>query len=138
MKVVFSASILDLCHSGHLNLLRTMRKRGDKVIMVLHDDYSCFLIKDKFPIWDLKRRIKALKMTGLVDKVMVSKFPDPTDQFKKIIKRYKKEDLLYIRGDDNKKFPGMGIVERNNIPIEFIKYTEGTSSTKIKDLLLQI
>lgn len=137
-KIVLSASILDLCHAGHLNLLREMRKNGDKTIMVLHDDYSCFLIKDKFPIWDLKRRKKALKMTGLIDEIYVSKYPSPADQFKKIIKKYKGNDLLFMRGDDNINFPGKDVIDKYNIPIKYIKYTEGVSSTKLKDLLLQI
>lgn len=70
-KIVISASILDLCHKGHLNLLREMRKNGDMSIMVIHTDFSCYKIKDKFPIWDLKRRKKALKMTGLVDRIYI-------------------------------------------------------------------
>ena len=137
-KIVISASILDLCHQGHLNLLREMRKNGDITIMVLHDDYSCFLIKDKFPIWDLKRRKKALKMTGLIDKIYITKKISPADQFIKIIKKYKGSEFLYMRGDDNLNFPGIEVIKDNNIPIKYLKYTEGVSSTKLKDLLLQI
>jgi glycerol-3-phosphate cytidylyltransferase len=138
MKVVFSASIADLCHAGHLNLLRKMREQGDLVIMVLHDDYSCFLIKDKFPIWDLKRRKQALKMTGLVDKVYVTKNTDPSDQFLKIIKKYKGNEMLFMRGDDNKNFPGIQTVKDNKVEIKYIPYTKSTSSTKLKELLMQL
>ena len=138
MKIVISASILDLCHAGHLNLLREMRKSGDKSIMVLHDDYSCYKIKDKFPIWDLKRRIKVLKMTGLVDEIYIAKNPSPANQFKKIIKKYWGNDLIFIRGNDNLNFPGKEVIDEYKIPIKFVEYTKGVSSTEIKELLLQI
>lgn len=137
-KIVISASILDLCHKGHLNLLREMRKNGDKTIMVLHDDYSCFLIKDKFPIWDLKRRKNALKMTGLIDEIYTAKKQNPGNQFEKIIKKYKGNDLLFMRGDDNKNFPGKEVIDEHNIPIEYVPYTKGVSSTQLKDLILQL
>jgi glycerol-3-phosphate cytidylyltransferase len=137
MKVVFSAAILDLCHAGHLNLLRKMRVRGEKVIMVLHDDYSCYLIKDKFPVWDLKRRKRALKMTGLVDKIITTYETDPADEFEKIIKKHPKDEMIFMRGDDNENFPGRWLIDDYAIPIEFIPYTKGVSSTKLRKELQQ-
>jgi len=136
MRIVLSASILDLCHEGHLNLLREMRKSGDMTIMVIHTDESCYHIKGKFPVWDLKHRIRAAKMTGLVDKIYVAKNNDPADVFKKIVKKYKKHEFIYIRGNDNLKFPGRWFIEERNIPIRFIDYTEGVSSTQIRQKLL--
>jgi cytidyltransferase-like protein len=136
MKIVFNASIADLLHAGHLNLYRKMREQGDKVIVILHDDFSCYQIKDKFPVQTLEHRKRNLKMTGLADEIMVCKSTDPHKEFLKIIKKYKGQDLLYMRGDDlKKKFPGQWLLEENKIKIKFIPYTKGISSSKLRDEL---
>ena len=130
MKVILTAAIMDFCHQGHINLLKKMKEAGDKVIVVLHDDKSCYEIKGKIPIQNIKQRVNNLKITGLVDKVLVTKYQDPAIQFEKVIKRYK--DVLFMRADDNKDFPGRWMIDKNNIPIDFVKYTKGISSTKIR------
>lgn len=133
MKIVLTAAIMDLLHEGHLNLLREMRKNGDKVIVVLHDDASCWRIKGKIPIQNIKQRVKNLKITGLVDKVYVSHSYDPSDKFKKIIRKY--PNILFMRADDNKDFPGKWMIEKHNIPIKYVIYTSGISSTYLKEKL---
>lgn len=125
---------MDLCHEGHLNLLKEMKKQGDIIIVVLHDDESCYRIKGKIPIQNIKQRIANLKITGLVDKVLITKSIDPADQFKKVIRKY--DNILFMRADDNRAFPGRWLIDKHNIPIKFIKYTEGVSSTLLRQQLL--
>lgn len=131
MRVVLSAAIMDLCHEGHLNLLREMRKSGDYTIMVLHDDKACYQIKGKIPVQNIKQRVNNLKITGLIDKVLVTHSVDPSDQFIKVIKKYR-NNLMFLRADDNYDFPGKWIIDKYSIPVKFIPYTKGISSTKLK------
>ena len=86
MKVVFTAAIMDMCHRGHLNLLKQMRQRAGegKVIVVLHDDKSCYQIKGKIPIQNIKQRQANLWITELVDDVYVTLNIDPADQFARV------------------------------------------------------
>lgn len=133
---VFTAAIMDMCHAGHLNLLREMRKAGDKIIVVLHDDKSCFLIKDKIPVQSIQQRIENLRITGLVDEIYVTKNIDPSDQFAIIIS--KEKDLLFMRADDNKNFPGKWLIDEKNIPIKYVKYTKGVSSTSLRQKLCSL
>ena len=133
MRVVLSAAIMDMCHNGHINLLKELRANGDKVIMVLHDDASCYRIKGKIPIQNIKQRKKNLKITGLVDKIYVTKNEDPSDKFEKVLQRY--EDVIFIRGNDNKDFPGKWMLKSYGTPIKFIPYTKGVSSSAIRKKL---
>lgn len=133
MRIVLTAAIMDLLHAGHINLLKNMRDNGDRVYVVLHDDKSCFQIKGRFPVQSIKQRVKNLKDTGLADKVFITNRVDPSDQFKKAI-RFKK-DVLFMRGDDNINFPGRWFIDNKKIPVRFVKYTDGISSTKLRDQL---
>jgi D-beta-D-heptose 7-phosphate kinase/D-beta-D-heptose 1-phosphate adenosyltransferase len=132
-KIVFTASIMDLCHKGHLNLLKEMRKSGDKVIVILHTDASCYRIKGKIPIQHLETRMKNLEITGLVDEIHTTDEDDPYKAFHQICKR--QDDVLFMRGNDNPNYPGKWWITENNIPTKFINYTEGISSTSIREKL---
>jgi cytidyltransferase-like protein len=133
MKVVLTAAVFDILHEGHLNLLRKMRESGDYVVVVLHDDASVYKIKGKIPIQDIEHRVRNLKITGLVDKVLITKSIDPADQFIKVIKKY--PDLIFMRASDNKNFPGKWLIDGYGIPIEYVKYTKGVSSSLIRKRL---
>ena len=130
-RIVLTAAIIDVFHEGHKNILERMREYGDKVIVVLHDDLSCYKIKGKIPMQTVKHRKRNLLLTGLVDKVLITKSVDPSDQFYKVIKWNK--DILFMRGDDNIHFPGRWIIDQFKIPIRFIPYTNGVSSTEIRE-----
>lgn len=135
-KIVFCAGIWDMLHSGHRDLLKRMREEAGygKVIAVIHSDESCYSIKQKFPVQDLKHRKRNLKRCGYVDKVLVTKEDDPYKCFQKIINM--PGEHLYLRGDDVKgEFPGRWFLEGRGVPIEFKPYTKGVSSSKIRDSL---
>lgn len=134
MKTAFIAGIWDLMHTGHLNILRNIRKRCDKLVVIIHDDKSCFEIKDKIPIQNLKQRIENLKITGLADEIIVCRSSSPDKEFEKVIRKY--PNCVYMRGDDlTKNFPAKKTLIKHKVPILFLKYTKGISSTWIKSNL---
>lgn len=136
MKVVLTAAIFDLLHEGHIILLKKMKKEGCKVVVVLHDDESCYRIKGKLPIQDVWQRMKNLYLSELADEVLITKSIDPADQFKKVVSWY--DDILFMRADDNKDFPGKWFIEKRGIPTKFAPYTKGVSSTEIKEHLCNL
>lgn len=135
-KVALTAAIMDLCHEGHINLLQNMRASADVVVVVLHSDESCWRIKGKIPIQSLEQRINNLKITGLVDEVLVTHTDDPGVTFKKAHSHYPNHDFIFIRGNDNYEFPGKATIIDLDMPIKYTAYTEGVSSTQIRNDLL--
>ena len=136
MRVVFAAAIMDLLHHGHINLLREMRVAGDKVIVVLHDDASCYRIKGKIPVQNLRQRKANVRITGLADMVLTVRSTDPGRVFERVIRRYRRHDLLYMRGDDlTEDFPGRWALDHHGVAIRFVPYTKDVSSTRLRDQL---
>jgi glycerol-3-phosphate cytidylyltransferase-like family protein len=132
--IALNASIADCYHQGHDNIFKTMRETGKKTIVILHDDLACYKIKRKFPIQELKHRIRNLKRSGLVDKVLVTHSTDPADMFAKVVKKYGAENIEYFRGDDlTKDFLGQWYLDKVGVKITFLPYTKGVSSTQIRD-----
>jgi hypothetical protein len=43
--------------------------------------------------------------------------------------------VVYVRGDDWENFPGKSVLDQHGIPIEYIPYTTGISSSQRRDEL---
>lgn len=110
-----------------------MMQNADEVIVFLHDDKSTYENKDKFPVQTYEHRRQNLLNTGLVDKVELVDTQDPSSQFKWFLRNEK--DVVYYRGDDWEDFPGKRVLEERGVPIVFKPYSEGISSTKLRDEL---
>jgi glycerol-3-phosphate cytidylyltransferase-like family protein len=137
-RVVFVAALADLCHRGHINLFKKMKERaGDSGItcVVLHDDESSYQLKDKIPIQNIDQRKENLRITGLIDVILVCHDTDPSKQFEYIIRQYADAKKIYMRGDDQIDFPGRMVLEKNKVAIEFVPYTTGVSSSLIRQEL---
>lgn len=131
---------MDMLHKGHLNLLRALRAEAGTagaVLMILHDDKSCYDIKEKFPVQTLKQRMTNVRLTGLVDLALATYSTDPGEDFLNYAAKYGKnlEKGVFMRADDNKNFPGMWAIEKLKFDIKFVPYTNGISSSKIRDSL---
>lgn len=137
MKIICNASIADMAHPGHINLYKRMREEGDYTIVILHDDVSAYQIKGKIPLQNIERRVQNLKTLGTIDKVMVTQFTDPANEFEQIINGYHGHEIVYMRGDDKVgDFPGKWMLDKHNIYIKYVPYTKDVSSTAIREELL--
>jgi cytidyltransferase-like protein len=134
-KLVFTCGVCDMFHKGHINLLKKMGERGDLVMVILHDGFTTFKNKQKLPIENLEKRTRNLIDSGLVDIVKFTFEEEPHQTFERLIGRYKEFQLLFMRGDDWQDFPGKATLEKHGIPIEYVPYTEGVSSTMLRNYL---
>ncbi|MDP2654929.1 MAG: hypothetical protein Q8Q08_12985 [Candidatus Omnitrophota bacterium] len=142
-KLILNAGIYDLCHKGHIKLLRAMdamrKKGGDggKLVIVLHDDESAFKIKDKVPIQDQYQRLRNLRLVIAPHEIVFCSSTDPGKQFEAIYAWHNEtHDITYVRGDDlTESFPGSKTLDRLCIPICYLPYTKGVSSTYLREQL---
>lgn len=124
---------MDVLHDGHVELLRLMRAEADVVVVILHDDRSCWQLKGKVPIQSVRQRVRSVRVTGLADRVWVTQSTDPTDVFARVARTFRGE-LTYYRGDDlTDGFPGHWWLQSHRIPVRFKPYSQGVSSSAIRD-----
>jgi len=143
MKVVFTAAVMDLCHKGHINLMKEMRKEAGqdgKVVVILHDDKSIYDTKGKVPIQSLDQRVANVKIVGLADFILTcGDYKDLASKIQFVLHSFglgQGTDFLFMRGNDwPGKFPARDTLEAYNIPIKFIEYTKGISSTFLREQL---
>lgn len=72
-----------------------------------------------------------LNVKTVADEVFCVAGCDPSNFMTCIVNLNKNETALYVRGDDMPNFPSRQVVE-NLMPIKFLPYTEGISTTKLR------
>ncbi|MHA1649431.1 MAG: phosphatidylserine decarboxylase [Candidatus Helarchaeota archaeon] len=140
LKIVLTVGCFDLFHEGHKNLFRYMANYGDEIIVGLHDQSSTLVNKGIHLLDPLAVRRKHVLSQPKVKRTFVIRQPDPSDDLRRIIKelRAKGHKLIYIRGNDWVDFPGRDLLEQEGIPILLMNYTEGISSTQLRNQVLEL
>ena len=77
MKVVAISGYFDPIHVGHLEYINMAKKLGDKLIVIVNNNYQCELKKGK-PFMDEKDRLTIVSNLKNVDKVFLSIDKDKT------------------------------------------------------------
>ena len=126
-KIILCHGVFDVLHKGHIDLLKFCKKIGKKVYLGINSDSSVKRLKGKKrPYNYLKIRIKHLKKTNLIDKIIV--FKDLTPM--RIINQIKPD--VIVKGED---YNFRNIVGSNNFNSIIFKKKRDISSTKLINIL---
>ena len=77
MKVVAISGYFDPIHVGHLEYINMAKKLGDKLVVIVNNNYQCELKKGK-PFMDEKDRLTIVSNLKNVDEVFLSIDKDKT------------------------------------------------------------
>ncbi len=114
MKVVAISGYFDPIHVGHLEYIYMAKKLGDKLVVIVNNNYQCELKKGK-PFMDEKDRVTIVSNLKNVDEVFLSIDKDKTvcASLEKI-----KPDIFANGGDrKNYEIPESVICKKYNIKI---------------------
>lgn len=132
-KVGYVPGVFDLFHIGHLNLLKKSKETCDFLIAGVLTDELVMHFKGRVPYIPFEERIAIVEAIEYVDKVV----PVTLENTVKIDawKLYKYD--CHFSGDDHGSDWDTDLKQLREVGsnMEFFKYTEGTSSTKIKKLI---
>lgn len=129
--VGYLSGTFDLFHIGHLNMLKRAKEYCDYLVVGVHKDASH---KGKQTFIPFDERCEIIRNIKFVDKVIQSE-PEDDDVWKNGIVKY---DRLFV-GSDYKGSDRFNRYEEffkdKNVEIVYFPYTQGTSSTRLRDAL---
>ena len=132
LKIGFLSGTFDLFHIGHLNLLRRAKEYCDYLIVGVHPPKSSH--KNKPTFIPLEERMEIVRSIRYVDEVVVT-----LDEDDAMYELYP-YDYLFV-GSDYKGTERFNRYERELTPlgvqIIYFPYTQGTSSTQLREALLK-
>ncbi|MBT4959047.1 MAG: adenylyltransferase/cytidyltransferase family protein [Flavobacteriaceae bacterium] len=77
MKRVAVSGYFDPIHIGHLEYLKLAKELGDKLVVIVNNNYQCALKKGK-PFMDESDRVEIVRSLEMVDEVFLSIDKDKT------------------------------------------------------------
>jgi glycerol-3-phosphate cytidylyltransferase len=137
-KVGYTCGVFDLFHVGHLNLLERCKEQCEYLIVgVCNDDYVNN-VKKKEPVINEKDRVRIINALKCVDRAELVDIETTNDKMLALSKF--KFDVLFS-GDDWKGSARYSKTEEQfkkvGASIEYLPYTQGISTTEIKDKMLK-
>ena len=135
-KVGYTCGVFDLFHVGHLNLLERCKNMCDYLIVGVCDDKYVRDIKKKEPVYTEEQRVRILNALKVVDKAELVTIEETNDKML-AIERFN-FDVLFS-GDDWKGSERYLKTEEQfkqyGAYIEYLPYTQGISTSQIKEEL---
>ncbi|MFU8865528.1 MAG: adenylyltransferase/cytidyltransferase family protein [Rhodobacterales bacterium] len=129
----YTAGVFDLFHVGHLNILKKAKSECDHLIVALTSDELCFQRKGTRPFIPFLERKNIVHSIKYVDEVVPQIDMDKFAAWE----RYQFQKMFV--GDDWKGHPTWEDLElrlkKVNCEVVFFPYTEGTSSTQLRNAL---
>jgi len=136
MKIGYTTGVFDLFHIGHLNILKNAREHCDYLIVGVTTDEEVLRIKNRKPIIPYEERVKIVESIKFVDKAV------PENNVDKILAWQEQRFDIIFKGDDWKGTPKWLRYEEEffklGVEVQYFPYTDGTSSTKLREVLSKI
>ena len=135
-RIGYTCGVFDLFHVGHLNLLERCKELCDYLIVGVCDDSYVREIKHKTVVIPENDRVRILKALRVVDDAVLVDY-ETTDN--KMVALEKFQFHVLFSGDDWKGTERYMRTEEQfakvGVAIEYLPYTNGISTTQIKEEL---
>lgn len=132
-KVGYTAGVFDMFHIGHVNILKKAKEQCDYLIVAVSTDELVEEYKHKTAIIPFAERLEIVCSSQYVDEVVPQENRDKLEALKNL-----KFDVMFV-GDDWKGSPLFNELEeefaKRDVDIVYFPYTEGTSSTILREKL---
>lgn len=132
VKIGYMSGTWDLFHIGHLNMMKRAKQYCDFLVVGVHKDASH---KGKDTFIPFEERMEIVRNVKWVDQVIPS-LPEDSDVYKTGLVKY---DMLFV-GSDYKGTERFNRYEEyfadKGVKIIYFPYTQSTSSTQIRNLII--
>lgn len=134
-KIGYISGVFDLFHIGHLNLIKRAKEKCVYLIVGVMTDEGVKRHKKKEVFIPFNERVTILESCTYVDKVV--EIPEKSGGIRDAYNMYR-FDCQFVGSDymdDSNWLADKAYLEKNGSYMEFLSYTEKTSSTKIRKMI---
>lgn len=132
----YTTGVFDMFHIGHLNILKKAKENCDYLIVGVSTDELVTKYKTKSAVVPFSERFQIVESIRFVDKVVVQENRDKYKAWEEL-----KFHKMFV-GSDWKNSELFNELEKKfeevNVEIIYFDYTDGTSSTLLREKLVGI
>jgi len=134
-KVIYSAGVWDLLHTGHLNILRRSKALGDILVVGVVTDLGVAAYKPRPPIYNEHARLEIVRSLDCVDAAILQPGTDPSPILEFLAAVGCRPAVMTHGSDWEELKEGQETLERLGIEWEILPYTPDVSTTRVRSLL---
>ena len=126
----------DMFHVGHLRILQRAAERCDVLIAGVVDDETALAMKGKPPVVSIAERIEIIRAIRVVDEAIIDPSSDKREAW-----RIRNFDVLFKGSDWAGTAKGKRLerlMAEVGVRVEYLPYTESTSSTMLRRTVVAI
>lgn len=130
----YTTGVFDMFHIGHLNILKNAKARCDYLIVGVSTDEVVESYKNHLPIVPFEERFEIVSAIKYVDEVVPQTSMNKMEAYKKL-----KFNVLFHGSDWKGSDMYNKIIEdfsKIGVDVVFLPHTEGTSSTMLREKLI--
>ncbi len=130
----YTTGVFDMFHIGHLNILKNAKAHCDYLIVGVSTDEVVETYKNHLPIIPFEERFEIVSAIKYVDKVVPQTSMNKMEAYEKL-----NFDVLFHGSDWKGSEMYNKIIEdfsKIGVDVVFLPHTEGTSSTMLREKLL--
>ena len=135
-RIAYSGVVGDLFHYGHLHSIQFAKSISDYNIVGVISDTGVEAYRVK-PIADYQERKAIIEDLKSVDRVMLQRQRDPTENLKLIHEQFPEAEIILVHGDDLEEVHGAEFVQQINGRVVKHPYYARLSTFKIINELLE-
>lgn len=124
-RIVFCPGVFDLCHIGHLNILRASKALGDVLVVGVVSDEGAAAYKRR-PVQDEQTRLAVIKALRMVSFAYLQPTTDPTPLLEVV-----RPHVLTHGSDWTQLREGQETLTRLGIEFVRLPYTPGVSTGQL-------
>lgn len=136
MIIGYTTGVFDMFHIGHLNILKQAKAQCDYLIVGVSTDELVESEKHKTPIIPFENRVEIVKSIRYVDEVVPQINKNKLEAWEKY-----KFNRMFVGSDWRESLVWKQLEEKFaplGVEIVYFEYTDGISSTILRDRLIEI
>lgn len=134
-RIVYTAGVWDLLHTGHLNILRRSKAMGDLLVVGVLTDLGAAAYKPKPPMYNEHARIDVIRSLQIVDAAFLQPGTDPSSVLL-AMHALGLTPTIMTHGDDWAELrEGGETLERLGVELRLVPYTPDVSTSRVRALL---
>lgn len=133
-RVGYTTGVFDLFHVGHLKILKNSKENCDFLIVGVSTDELTYELKGRLPVIPFLQRTEIIRSIRYVDQVVPEISMDKFEAWKEL------QYNVLFKGSDAQQKEIYKMYENElkkvGVDVRYFPYTEGVSSTEIKEKLV--
>jgi FAD synthetase len=135
-KIVLAGGCFDILHEGHLIFIKSAKKHGTKLIILLESDANVKKLKgEERPIHPQTERAKILSSVKDVDLIVMLSEMKKAEDYAKLINQIKPDVVAVTKDDPYGKNKTLQAENAGAKLVAVTKRVEGKSTTRLVDFI---